>query len=202
MARLAGAEVLLATGNTGKRDEFSALLAPYGCTVRSLADFGLPEPEETEFSFAGNARIKALAGATASGLPTIADDSGLIVDALGGCPGIYTADWAENTSGRDFPLAMAKVWGLLEAIGSAAPRKAEFRCTLAVAWPTGSYEIYDGRLPGQIVWPMRGTLGHGYDPIFQPLGFSVTLGELPSAEKNLISHRADAVKKLVLGCFT
>ena len=202
MPRLTGAEILLATGNAGKRDEFAALLAPYGCTVRSLADFGLPEPEETEVSFAGNAKIKALAGARASGLPTLADDSGLVIDALAGSPGIYTADWAETATGRDFSVAMHKTWGYLVATGQVAPLKATFFCTLALAWPDGATEIYEGRLDGQIVWPMRGTLGHGYDPIFQPNGYDVTLGELPPATKNQISHRADAVRKLVLGCFT
>ncbi|MEO8241793.1 MAG: non-canonical purine NTP pyrophosphatase [bacterium] len=202
MARLTGAEILLATGNAGKREEFAALLAPFGCMARSLADFDLPEPEETESSFAGNARLKAMAGALASGLPTLADDSGLVVDALAGGPGIYTADWAETTNGRDFFLAMHKTWCYSLSVGAGSSPDAAFICTLVLAWPSGATELYEGRLQGHLTWPARGTSGHGYDPIFQPLGHTVTLGEMAAAEKNQISHRAEAVRKLIRGCFT
>ena len=191
-----------ATGNAGKLQEFRALLAPFGSRICSLGDLGLPEPEETESSFAGNALLKARAGATASGLPTLADDSGLVVAALGGSPGIFTADWAENGVGRSFDLAMAKTWALLEAVGGGEPQVAEFRCVLAVAWPDGASEVFEGRLEGRIVWPMRGQFGHGYDPIFQPDGQFLTCGELPPEIKNRISHRADAFQKLIAGCFT
>jgi XTP/dITP diphosphohydrolase len=202
VARLTGAELLVATGNAGKMAEFAALLAPFGSKTHSLTDLGLPEPDETEFSFAGNALLKARVGAIDSGLITLADDSGLIVDDLGGAPGIYTADWAETGNGRDFSIAMTKTWNMLLAVKAGQPYRAEFRCALAVVWPKGAEEVYEGRLRGQIVWPMRGTFGHGYDPIFQPDGHAVTLGELPTTLKNGLSHRADAFRKLVLGCFT
>lgn len=202
MARLAGADLLVATGNAGKLAEFRALLAPFGTRICALGDLGLPEPDETEDSFVGNARLKARAGAVASGLPTLADDSGLVVAALGGSPGIFTADWAETGHGRSFDRAMAKTWALLEAVGATEPRVAEFRCVLSVAWPNGESEVFEGRLAGQIVWPMRGRFGHGYDPIFQPDGCLQTCGELLPEVKNRISHRADAFQKLIAGCFT
>lgn len=202
MTGLRGAELLIATGNAGKMAEFSALLAPYGTRLRSLKDLGLTEPEETETSFAGNALVKARAGVRASGLPTLADDSGLVVVALGGAPGVYTADWAETGCGRDFGAAMVKTWGLLEAIGAPEPRIAEFFCVLALAWPDGRQQVFEGRLRGRIVWPMRGALGHGYDPIFKPDGHAVTMGEMAPVVKNAISHRADAVAGFVRACFT
>lgn len=201
MASLRGADLLVATGNAGKLEEFSVLLAPYGSKIHSLTDLGLPEPDETEPSFAGNALLKAHAGAKASGMATLADDSGLVVADLNGAPGIFTADWAETSSGRDFGLAMSKTWSMLRAVHSGPERRAEFRCVLAVAWPTGEDAVFAGRLHGQIVWPMRGSLGHGYDPIFQPDGFSMTLGELALDIKNQISHRADAFRALISGCF-
>lgn len=202
MGRLSGADLLVATGNAGKLVEFRSLLAQFGTRIHALSDLGLPEPDETEDSFVGNARLKALAGATASGLPTLADDSGLVVAALGGNPGIFTADWAETGEGRSFERAMAKTWGLLEAVGATEPRVGEFHCVLAVAWPDGSSEVFEGRLAGRIVWPMRGGFGHGYDPIFQPDGYSETCGEMTPEVKNRISHRANAFRKLILGCFT
>ena len=202
MRDLRGAEVLVATGNSGKMAEFSALLAPYGTRLRSLRDLALPEPDETEFSFIGNARLKALAGARASGLPTLADDSGLVVAGLAGSPGIYTADWAEGGNGRDFVRAMTLTWDLLAAVGTPVPHRAEFRCTLVLAWPEGTARVFEGRLAGQIVWPMRGSFGHGYDPIFQPDGQDATMGEMDPARKNAISHRALAAANLIRGCFT
>lgn len=202
MTGLRGAELLIATGNAGKMAEFSKLLAPYGTKLRSLSDLALPEPEETEFSFAGNARLKARAGAMASGLPTLADDSGLVVAALGGAPGIYTADWAEGEKGRDFNAAMARTQELLDAIRSPAQRNAHFCCVLVLAWPDGQEQVFEGTLPGQIVWPMRGEFGHGYDPIFLPNGHKLTMGEMAPALKNSISHRALAVAKFIDVCFT
>ncbi len=202
MANLAGTDLLVATGNSGKLEEFRALLGPFGVTLTSMAELGLNEPEETEFGFAGNALLKARAGAAASGMVTLADDSGLVVFGLGGAPGIYSADWAECGSGRDFGAAMAKTWGLLEAVTGSSIKLAEFRCVLALVWPDGQEKVFDGRLGGQIVWPKRGKLGHGYDPFFQPTGFDRTLGEVAAAEKNRISHRADAIRALISECFT
>jgi XTP/dITP diphosphohydrolase len=199
---LSGVELLVATGNVGKMAEFRALLGPYGNTIHSLVDLGLDEPEETEFSFVGNALLKARAGAKASGLPTLADDSGLTVEALGGAPGIYTADWAETSSGRNFTVAMTKTWELMSAIGAPNARQAEFRCVLAVVWPTGEEKVFVGQIHGKIVWPKRGNIGHGYDPIFQPDDHIQTMGELSPEVKNRISHRANAFGKLILGCFT
>jgi XTP/dITP diphosphohydrolase len=135
-------------------------------------------------------------------LITLADDSGISVDALGGAPGVYTADWAETPNGRDFRMAMERTWRELEAISAPEPRAAQFRCTLVMAWPDGHDEVFEGIMPGSVVWPMRGTQGHGYDPIFQPTGYEVTFGEMEPALKNEISHRADAFRKLVAGCFT
>ncbi len=201
MRRFDGAALVVATHNHGKLEEIAALLAPFGVSLTSNADHGLPEPEETETTFAGNARIKAHAAARATGLPALADDSGIVIDALGGAPGVQTADWAETPQGRDFVLAMTRVWRELEAAGAAEPRRATFCCTLVLAWPDGHDEGFEGKMPGRIVWPMRGDLGHGYDPIFQPDGHDVTFGEMDRWEKNRISHRADAFTKLVAGCF-
>lgn len=198
----AGEKLLVATGNRGKLAEISSLLLPFGVSVVSLTDLGLSEPEETQHSFSGNALLKARAGSAASGLVTLADDSGLEVAALGGAPGIYTADWAEGAKGRDFGRAMEKTWGLLEAVKAPAPRQAAFCCTLAMVRPNGEGRVFAGRVTGQIVWPMRGTHGHGYDPIFVPDGYTETFGEMDEALKNRISHRADAFQKLMGECFT
>ena len=202
MAGLRDAELLIATGNAGKMAEFSALLAPFGTRLHSLKDMGLSEPDETELTFVGNARLKARAAARACGLPTLADDSGLVVTALGGAPGVYTADWAEGAAGRDFGIAMTKTWAYLAAVRAPAPRVAAFHCVLALAWPDGGEQIFEGRLQGQIVWPMQGDFGHGYDPVFRPDGHGQTLGEMGPAVKNAISHRAVAVAKFVAACFT
>lgn len=194
--------LVVATHNRGKLEEISALLEPYSVTVTSAGALGLAEPAETETTFAGNARIKAHFAAKASGLPALADDSGITVDGLGGAPGVYTADWAETPQGRDFVMAMTRTWDALEAAGAPYPRRAQFRCTLVLAWPDGHDEVFEGVMPGQVVWPMRGDQGHGYDPIFQPDGCDLTFGEMDRWEKNRISHRADAFRKLVEGCFT
>lgn len=202
MRRLEKGRLVIATHNRGKLEEFTAILGPLGVTTVSAADLGLPEPAETEDSFVGNARIKAKAAATACGLPALADDSGLTVDALGGAPGVWTADWAETPRGRDFVLAMNRTWAEVEAVGAPYPRLAQFRCTLVLAWPDGQDVVFEGVLSGQIVWPMRGASGHGYDPMFKPDGYEQTLGELPLAEKNRISHRAEALRRLATACFT
>ena len=199
--RFDGKHLVVATHNAGKLEEIQALLEPYGISVSSNADHGLPEPDETETTFAGNARIKAHAAAKATGLPALADDSGIEIDGLGGQPGVHTADWAEGPDGRDFVRAMTRTWEMLEGVAAPYPRTARFCCTLVLAWPDGHDEIFPGVMAGEIVWPMRGNLGHGYDPIFQPDGYSQTFGEMDRWEKNRISHRADAFRKLVAGCF-
>ena len=202
MRRFSGDRLLVATHNRGKLEEIAKLLESFSISVVSAADLSLEEPAETESSFIGNARIKAHFAAKATGLPALADDSGICVDALGGAPGVYTADWAETAAGRDFPMAMRRTWQALEAAHAPDPRRAQFRCTLVLAWPDGHDEVFEGVMAGQIVWPMRGDQGHGYDPIFQPDGHSQTFGEMDRWQKNKISHRADAFRKLVTGCFT
>jgi XTP/dITP diphosphohydrolase len=194
--------LLVATHNAGKLEEISDLLKPFSITVVSSKSLGLPEPVETEDNFIGNARIKAHSGAKASGLVTLADDSGICVDGLAGAPGVYTADWAETPDGRDFKLAMARTWAELETVSAPYPRTAQFRCTLVLAWPDGHDEVFEGIMPGKVIWPMRGAQGHGYDPIFVPSGHDVTFAEMAPTLKNQISHRADAFRKLVEGCIT
>jgi XTP/dITP diphosphohydrolase len=200
--RFPGGRLVVATHNRGKLAEIAALLAPFPAEVVSAADLGLPEPAETEKTFIGNARIKAHAAAAASGLPALADDSGIEVDALGGAPGVHTADWAEIPGGgRDFTRAMRRTWAELERARAPLPRTARFRCTLVLAWPDGHDEIFEGAVEGRCVWPMRGGRGHGYDPMFQPDGYVLTFGEMDPAEKNRISHRAVAFDRLVAACF-
>ncbi|OIQ06884.1 MAG: non-canonical purine NTP pyrophosphatase, RdgB/HAM1 family [Rhodobacteraceae bacterium CG2_30_10_405] len=202
MRKFSDQKLLVATHNQGKLEEIGKLLGPFGISVVSAGEMGLVEPVETEDNFVGNARIKAHFAAQATGLPALADDSGISIDALGGAPGVYTADWAETPTGRDFVMAMTRTWAELEAVAAPLPRRAQFRCTLVLAWPDGHDEVFEGVMPGQVVWPMRGAQGHGYDPIFQPDGFGVTFGEMDRWQKNQISHRADAFRKLVAGCFT
>lgn len=202
MRKFTEPRLVLASHNAGKLEEIERLLLPFGVDVISVAALGLPEPAETEDSFIGNARIKAHAAARASGMPALADDSGIEVAALGGAPGVYTADWAETPQGRDFGLAMRRTWEAVEAAKASHPRRARFCCTLALAWPDGEDVIFQGFVDGQLVWPPRGTEGHGYDPMFQPDGHSITFGEMDRWEKNQISHRADAFRKLVGACFT
>jgi XTP/dITP diphosphohydrolase len=200
--RFPGGRLVVATHNRGKLAEIAALLAPFPAEVVSAADLGLLEPAETEKTFIGNARIKAHAAAAASGLPALADDSGIEVDALGGAPGVHTADWAEIPGGgRDFTRAMRRTWAELERARAPLPRTARFRCTLVLAWPDGHDEIFEGAVEGRCVWPMRGGRGHGYDPMFQPDGYALTFGEMDPAEKNRISHRAVAFDRLVAACF-
>jgi XTP/dITP diphosphohydrolase len=198
MARqLSPGKLVIASHNQGKVREIHALLAPFGIEPVSAGDLGLPEPEETEDSFVGNALIKARASALGSGLVALADDSGLCVAALDGAPGVYTADWAQTPKGRDWFMAMHKVEAKLEALGPDVDRSAAFVCTLALVWPDGHSEIFEGRSEGQLTWPPRGTLGFGYDPVFVPTGYHQTYAEIEPDAKHAISHRADAFAKLV-----
>jgi XTP/dITP diphosphohydrolase len=211
LRKLAPGKIVIASHNAGKVREIRALLAPYGIDPVSAGDLGLPEPDETGTTFAENATLKAAAAATAADLPALADDSGLCVAALGGRPGVYTADWAERQAfegepgkdwaGRDWYLAMGKVEGLLAAQGPDVDRSAYFACTLALAWPDGHVELFEGRAEGRLTWPPRGALGFGYDPVFVPAGREQTFAEIDPAEKHAISHRADAFAKLVAALF-
>jgi XTP/dITP diphosphohydrolase len=185
--------LLAATHNTGKVVELKALFAPYGFEVVSTLELGLPEPEETETTFAGNAILKARAAAEASGLPALSDDSGLAVTALGGAPGIYSARWAGEP--RDFYRAMERVESELKASGS-ADRSAKFVCALAVVWPDGRQAVFEGEVHGTLVWPPRGERGFGYDPVFVAEGETITFGEMDPDRKHAMSHRAKAVEKL------
>lgn len=193
--------ILIATHNAGKLEEMGQLFAPYGVSVVGAAEMNLAEPEETENTFVGNARIKARAAVAATGLPALADDSGIEVEALGGAPGVYTADWAETPNGRDFVMAMTKTHDMLEKVKAGQPRYARFCATFVLAWPDGHDEVFEGKVDGRLVWPIRGSIGHGYDPMFQPDGHDITFGEMAPEQKNAISHRADAFTKLIAGCF-
>ena len=203
-----GDRLVLATHNAGKVRELGELLEPFGLEIVSAASLGLPEPPETGTTFAENARIKALAAAAASGEIALADDSGLCVDALGGEPGVYTADWAQTPNGRDYQMAMRRVEDRLQAVGATSPglRKGSFNATLCLAHPDGRDVLFEGRAPGTLVWPPRGEQGFGFDPVFMPDGFDITFGELPSAEKHSwapgregLSHRARAFARFVEG---
>jgi len=196
MRRFDGKTLLVATHNAGKLEEIADLISEFGISVVGAAEKDLPEPEETGTTFIENARLKAHAAASATGLPALADDSGIEIDALDGAPGVYTADWAETPTGRDFVMAMTRSQKALEAIDAPYPRTARFCCTFVLAWPDGHDAVFEGRMEGQVVWPMRGAQGHGYDPIFQPDGYDTTFGEMDRWEKNKISHRADAFAKL------
>jgi XTP/dITP diphosphohydrolase len=199
--RFEGSQLLVATHNSGKLQEMQHLLEPKGITVTGAAQMLLPEPDETGTTFVENARIKAHAAAGATGLPALSDDSGIEIDALDGAPGVYTADWAETDTGRDFNMAMSNTHKKLLDSGTAQPWTARFCCTLVLAWPDGHDEVFAGFVTGAIVWPMRGNQGHGYDPIFVPEGHNITFGEMDRWEKNHMSHRADAVSKLLKNCF-
>ena len=197
MARLfTGNRLVIATHNPGKLAEIGDLLAPFGVTALSAAALGLPEPEETGTSFAANAALKARAAAEVSGLPALADDSGLVVPALGGAPGIYSARWAGPD--RDFARAMARVE---EQLRDKPDRRAHFTAALALAWPDGHVEGFEGAVHGTLVWPPRGTRGFGYDPMFLPAGSERSFGEIEPAAKHRISHRALAFAKLIAACF-
>lgn len=204
LTNLTNAEIVLATHNRGKVAELQTLLAPYGVTVLSAGDLGLPEPVEDGDTFEANALIKATQACGASGKIALADDSGLAVDALGGMPGIYSADWAmpetaqaNSQSGRDFNRAMDRV---LTEMGDTPNRTAQFVCVLALATPNGGHRTFRGQVVGDIVAP-RGDNGFGYDPLFQPHGYDVTFAEMDGAEKQRISHRKNAFDMFVQSCF-
>lgn len=195
----AGDTLVIATHNKGKVPEIAALLAEFVRKFPSAGELGLAEPEETETTYIGNAVLKARAAAVASGLPALADDSGLSVEGLGGDPGIYSARWAGP--GRDFTIAMEKVRSALDAAADRKGDRAAFICALALAWPDGHVEAVEGRLQGRLTFPARGTRGFGYDPIFIADGLDLTCGEMDPVVKLAISHRADAFAKLKARCF-
>jgi XTP/dITP diphosphohydrolase len=194
--RFSGDRLVIASHNPGKVKEIAELVRPFGVAVVSAGALGLPEPEETGSSFAENAALKARAAAAAAGLPALADDSGLVVAALDGAPGIYSARWAGP--GKDFSVAMEKVE---KALAGKDDRRAHFACALALAWPDGHVELFEGTVHGSLVWPPRGTRGFGYDPMFLADDRDETFGEMEPAEKHRISHRARAFRLLVEGCF-
>lgn len=202
--RLTNEKLVLASHNAGKLREIADLLRPFGVEVTSAGELGLPEPEETETSFTGNAILKARASAEASGLPALADDSGLAVTALDGQPGIYSARWAETDGSgaaggkRDFATAMERVQ---RELGTSGDRSASFVCALCLYWPNGDKVVCEGEVRGTMVWPPRGAQGFGYDPMFQPDGHETTFGEMDPEAKHAMSHRADAFKKLVAAVF-
>jgi XTP/dITP diphosphohydrolase len=194
-----GDKLVIATHNPGKLREIAELVEPLGIICVGAAELGLPEPEEIGNTFVDNADLKAREAADLSGLPALADDSGLAVDALHGLPGIFSARWAEDDEGnRDFYRAMERVWAEVEAAGPDAGHDAHFVCALSIAWPNdGQTEAFEGRVDGTLVWPPRGDRGFGYDPMFVPAGGDRTFGEMEPAEKHAISHRARAFERLV-----
>lgn len=196
--RLTPGKLVIASHNEGKVREIRALLAPYGIDPISAGSLDLPEPEETGTTFAANAELKARAAADLSGLVSLADDSGLCVEALGGDPGIFSARWAGEA--KDFGLAMQLVQDKLVAKGAGAGHDAHFICALSLCWPDGHIETFEGRVDGTLVWPPRGSLGFGYDPMFQPWHHEQTFGEMDPDAKHAMSHRADAFAKLVAAC--
>ena len=189
--------LVIATHNPGKVREIGDLLAPWRVDVVSASDLGLPEPEETGDTFAANAELKAVAAATAAGLPALADDSGLAVAALDDAPGILSARWAGED--KDFAQAMTRVEA---ALAGRDDRRAHFACVLVLAWPDGHCESFEGSVHGRLVWPPRGSNGFGYDPVFVAAGHDITFGEMEPRRKHTMSHRADAFGKLVAGCFS
>lgn len=199
MARkLVPGRLVVATHNAGKLREINELLAPFGLDAVSAAALGLSEPKETKKTFAGNALLKAKAAAIASGLPALADDSGLEVTALNGAPGVYSARWAGPK--KDFSKAIRRVEAELKTIRAKDPR-ARFVCALALAWPDGGAAVFEGEVRGRLTFPPLGSHGFGYDPIFVPNGSYETFGEMEPAAKHAMSHRADAFRKLVAACF-
>ncbi len=196
MKKFEAQELVIATHNAGKAREISELLKPYIKTFVMAGDLGLPEPAETGVTFFENATIKALAAARASGKPALADDSGLCVNVLNGDPGVYSADWAGPD--KNFAAAMQMIH---DKMGNAVDRSAAFVCVLALAWPDGHCETFEGRIEGDIIWPPRGDKGFGYDPFFRPAGYEQSYAEIDAHVKNKISHRARAFEKLVQSCF-
>ena len=199
--KLQPGKLVVASHNEGKVRELRVLLEPHGLELVSAKELDLPEPEETGTTFFFNAELKARSAADLSGLPAISDDSGICVEALGGEPGVFTANWAETESGRDWMLAMSRVQERLEALGADVSRAAYFACVLCVVWPDGHVESFEGRAEGSLVWPPRGDRGFGYDPVFVPHGYHETFGEMDPAEKHRISHRAAAFAKLKAALF-
>lgn len=206
MRRLTDMTLVVASHNAGKIREIRDLIGPLGFEAKSAADLNFIEPEETGTTFEENAAIKALASAKASGLPALSDDSGLVIDALGGAPGVYTANWAEKPDGtRDFAMAMRKTEDLLQEAGATQPadRTGRFVAVICLAWPDGHAEYFRGEADGTLVWPPRGELGFGYDPVFVPDGHARTFGEMSATEKHgwkpgqptALSHRARAFQK-------
>ena len=211
MRKLDTKTIVVASHNAGKIREIEDLIGPFGFSAKSAAELNFEEPDETGTTFEENATIKALASAKASGLPALSDDSGIVVDALGGAPGVYTANWAETADGtRDFAMAMEKVEKALAEKGAtaASDRTACFVSVLCLAWPDGHTELFRGEVEGHVVWPPRGQKGFGYDPVFQPEGYEATFGEMSAEEKHgwkpgdaaALSHRARAFKLFVETC--
>lgn len=211
MRKLDTKTIVVASHNAGKIREIEDLIGPLGFSAKSAAELKFAEPDETGTTFEENAAIKALASAKAAGMPALSDDSGIVIDALGGQPGVYTANWAETADGtRDFAMAMQKVETALQDAGATEPkqRTARFVSVLCLAWPDGHTEFFRGEVEGLVVWPPRGTQGFGYDPVFQPLSHERTFGEMSAEEKHgwrpgdpvALSHRARAFKIFVETC--
>jgi XTP/dITP diphosphohydrolase len=211
MRKLDTKTIVVASHNAGKIREIEDLIGPFGFSAKSAAELNFEEPDETGTTFEENATIKALASAKASGLPALSDDSGIVIDALGGAPGVYTANWAETADGtRDFAMAMEKVEKALAERGATETRDrtARFVSVLCLAWPDGHTELFRGEVEGHVVWPPRGNRGFGYDPVFQPEGYETTFGEMSAEEKHgwkpgdasALSHRARAFKLFVETC--
>ncbi|NTE85058.1 RdgB/HAM1 family non-canonical purine NTP pyrophosphatase [Agrobacterium rubi] len=211
MRKLDTRTIVVASHNKGKIAEIADLIGPLGFSAKSAAELNFAEPDETGTTFEENAAIKALASAQASGLPSLSDDSGLVIDALDGNPGVYTANWAETADGtRDFDMAMQKVEDALQERGATEPsaRSCRFVSVLCLAWPDGHTEFFRGEIEGTVAWPPRGASGFGYDPIFQPEGHETTFGEMTAEEKHgwkpgdaqALSHRARAFKTFVETC--
>jgi len=202
MRKFDAKKLVVASHNPGKVREIGALLSPFGVEVLSAAELDLPEPVEDGATFAANAELKARAAADKSGMIALADDSGLVVPALGGRPGIHSARWAENpqTGKRDFAYGMAKLEQELDKING--DRAAYFVCVLSLAWPDGPVQSFEGRVYGSLVWPTRGGNGFGYDPMFQPDDYDITFGQMDADKKHAISHRANAFAKLINACFS
>jgi XTP/dITP diphosphohydrolase len=199
MRKLAPGKLVIASHNKGKLAEIAALLGPYGIEPVSAASLDVPEPDETGTSFAANAELKARFSADLTGLPALADDSGLCVDALDGDPGIFSARWAGPT--KDFGLAMELVHENLAAVGPDAGRDAHFVCALSLCWPDGEIVTVEGRIDGHLCWPPRGTNGFGYDAMFVPWHHELSFGEMDFDKKHAMSHRAEAFRKLVAAVF-
>ncbi len=195
-------EILVATHNSGKLEEFRRAFAPLGLVVRGAKEFGLEAPEESAADFVGNALLKARAARDATGLLALADDSGLCVDILGGAPGVATADWTSVSGGRDAATGMSRLAAAISKKGGKFPSPSRFMCVLALAYPDGRTEVAEGQVSGSVVWPPRGTGGHGFDPMFEPDGEHRTFAEMSGGEKDAFSHRGRALEAILARCFT